>query len=68
VARIPAGRLIVSLVRVSQIGDAYDTVEEIAHIWLPNGREFILSAFSNGYEPNQPPPYDVRYDPPTLIA
>jgi hypothetical protein len=36
-------------------------VEEIAHIWLPNGREFILTAFSNGYEPNQPNPYDVRY-------
>lgn len=43
----------------SKIGDAYDTVEEIAHIWLPNGREFILTAFSNGYEPNQPNPYDV---------
>lgn len=44
----------------SKIGNAYDTVEEIAHIWLPNRREFILTAFSNGYEPTLPDPYDVR--------
>ena len=31
-------------------GNAYDTVEEIAYILLPNGKEIVLSAFSNGYQ------------------
>lgn len=34
----------------SKPGNAYDTVEEIAYIILPNGKEIILSAFSNGYQ------------------
>ena len=34
----------------SKVGNAYDTVEEIASIVLPNGQEMILSAFSNGYQ------------------
>lgn len=45
-------------------GDAYDTLEDIAHIILPNGQEFILAAFSNGYagdEPNNPEPYDLSF-------
>jgi hypothetical protein len=31
-------------------GDAYDTVEDIARIVLPNNQEFILVAFSNGLQ------------------
>jgi hypothetical protein len=34
----------------SKVGNAYDTVEEIALIQLPNGQEMIFSAFSNGYQ------------------
>ena len=34
----------------SKVGNAYDTVEEIAYMILPDGREIILSAFSNGYQ------------------
>jgi len=43
-------------------GAAYDTLEDIAYIKLPNGKEFILAAYSNAYsgtEPSQPFPYDV---------
>ncbi|CAF1349147.1 unnamed protein product [Adineta steineri] len=42
---LPAGTIL-----NSKVGNAYDTVEEIAYIILPNGKEIILSAFSNGYQ------------------
>lgn len=42
---LPAGTIL-----HSKVGNAYDTVEEIAYIELPNGHELILSAFSNGYQ------------------
>ncbi|MGC8840782.1 MAG: serine hydrolase [Candidatus Sumerlaeaceae bacterium] len=45
----------------NKLGVAYDTLEDIAHIVLPNGRRFILAAYSNAYsgsEPSQPYPYD----------
>ncbi|UJR26093.1 hypothetical protein I4U23_007439 [Adineta vaga] len=47
---LPAGSIL-----YSKVGNAYDTVEEIAYIILPNGKEIILSAFSNGF---QRPPSD----------
>jgi len=43
----------------NKIGDAYDTVEDIAQIILPNGKELILAAYSDGYEPLQPGDYDI---------
>jgi len=42
---LPAGTIL-----YSKYGVAYDTVEEIAYIILPNGQEIILSAFSNGFQ------------------
>lgn len=45
----------------NKLGLAYDTLEDIAHIRLPNGKRFILAAYSNAYsgtEPSQPYPYD----------
>ncbi len=42
-------------------GVAYDTVEDIASVILPNGNQFILAFMSNSYEPRQPFPYDIRY-------
>ncbi len=45
----------------NKAGQAYDTLEDIAYVVLPNGREFILAAFSDGYqgpEPSHPSPYD----------
>jgi protein phosphatase methylesterase 1 len=46
----------------NKLGLAYDTLEDIAYVVLPNGRSFILAAYSNGFqgpEPNQPYPYDA---------
>lgn len=46
----------------NKIGVAYDTVEDVAYVVLPNGKEFILAAFSNGFvEPykNNPYPYNA---------
>ncbi len=42
---LPAGTIV-----YSKVGNAYDTVEEIAYIILPDGKEIILSAFSNGFQ------------------
>jgi hypothetical protein len=46
----------------NKLGVAYDTLEDIAYVVLPNGKEFILAAYSNGFsgsEPSQPYPYDA---------
>jgi hypothetical protein len=43
----------------SKIGNAYDTLSEIAHIVLPNGRRLVVAAFSNGYDQSEPQPYDT---------
>lgn len=37
-------------------GNAYDTLEEIAYVKLPNGRTFVLAAYSNALELSQPWP------------
>lgn len=39
-------------------GVAYDTVEDIAYVGLPNEREFILAVFTNSYEDKEPSPDD----------
>ena len=39
-------------------GQASGTEEDIAYVVLPNGKEFILAMYSNGYEAAQPYPYD----------
>ncbi len=46
----------------NKLGLAYDTLEDIAYVKLPNGQEFILAAFCNGFtgpEPGNPYPYDA---------
>jgi protein phosphatase methylesterase 1 len=46
----------------NKYGQAYDTLEDIAYIVLPNGQEIFLSAFSDGYvypETGHPLPYDT---------
>jgi hypothetical protein len=42
---LPAGTIL-----YAKPGNAYDTLEEIAYIVLPNGQEIILSAFSNAFQ------------------
>lgn len=43
----------------SKIGDAYDTLAEIVHAELPDGRRIIVSAFSNARNPDGPDEQDL---------
>jgi protein phosphatase methylesterase 1 len=43
----------------SKAGDAYDTLAEIVHAELPDGRRLIVSAFSNGRDPDGPDDQDL---------
>jgi beta-lactamase family protein len=43
----------------SKIGDAYDTLAEIVHAELPDGRHLIVAVFSNGRDPDGPDEQDV---------
>jgi hypothetical protein len=43
----------------SKVGDAYDTLAEIVHAELPDGRRVIVSAFSNGRDPDGPDEQDL---------
>ncbi len=43
----------------SKVGDAYDTLAEIVHAELPDGRRVIVAAFSNGRDPDGPDEQDL---------
>ncbi len=43
----------------SKVGDAYDTLAEIAYAELPDGRRLIVAAFSNGRDPEGPDEQDL---------
>jgi protein phosphatase methylesterase 1 len=43
----------------SKVGDAYDTLAEIVHAELPDGRRMIIAAFSNGRDPDGPDEQDL---------
>ncbi len=43
----------------SKVGDAYDTLAEIVHAELPDGRRIIISAFSNARDPDGPDEQDL---------
>lgn len=43
----------------SKIGDAYDTLAEIVHATLPDGRRIVIAAFSNGRDPDGPDGQDI---------
>lgn len=47
----------------SKIGSAYDTLGEIVHAELPDGRRLIVAAYSNGRDPDGPDEQD-----PTALA
>jgi len=47
----------------SKIGSAYDTLAEIVHAGLPDGRRIIIAAYSNGRDPEGPDEQD-----PTSLA
>ncbi len=43
----------------NKIGSAFDTLQDIMHAELPNGRRLIVSAFTNGWNQDEPEPWDV---------
>ncbi len=43
----------------SKVGDAYDTLAEIVHAELPDGRRLIIAAYSNGRDPEGPDEQDL---------
>jgi protein phosphatase methylesterase 1 len=43
----------------SKVGDAYDTLAEVTYAELPDGRRLIVSAFSNGRDPEGPDEQDL---------
>ena len=47
----------------SKFGSAYDTLAEIVHATLPDGRRLIIAAYSNGRDPEGPEDQD-----PTALA
>lgn len=43
----------------SKIGNAYDTLAEIVHARLPDGRRVIVAAYSNAHDPDGPDDQDL---------
>jgi hypothetical protein len=43
----------------SKVGDAYDTLAEIVHARLPDGRRLIVAVFTNGRDPDGPDEQDL---------
>lgn len=43
----------------SKIGNAYDTLAEIVHAELPDGRRVIIAAYSNAHDPDGPDDQDL---------
>jgi len=43
----------------SKVGDAYDTLAEIVHAQLPDGRRLIVAVFTNGRDPDGPDEQDL---------
>ena len=43
----------------NKIGSAFDTLQDIMHAELPNGRRLIVSAFTNGWNQDESEPWDV---------
>jgi len=43
----------------NKVGTAFDTLEDILYAELPNGRRLVIAAFSNGWDPQEPEPWDA---------
>jgi hypothetical protein len=44
----------------NKIGSAFDTLEDISYAELPGGGRLVIAGFSNGWNPQDPPPGDVH--------
>ncbi len=43
----------------NKIGTAFDTLQDVMHAELPNGRRLIIAAFTNGWDQGEPEPWDA---------
>jgi hypothetical protein len=54
-AGLPPGSL-----HENKAGTAFDTLEDVMFARLPDGRELVIAAFTNGWNPELPEPLDVH--------
>jgi hypothetical protein len=40
-------------------GTAFDTLQDVVHASLPDGRQLVIAAFTNGWDPREPAPWDI---------
>lgn len=43
----------------NKIGSAYDTLQDVMHAELPDGHRLVIAAFTNGWDAQEPEPWDV---------
>jgi hypothetical protein len=46
-------------VHENKIGSAFDTLQDVMYAELPNGQRLVIAAFTNGWDSNEPEPWDV---------
>ena len=54
-AGLPPGSL-----HENKVGTAFDTLEDVMFAQLPDGRQLVVAAFTNGWDPDLPEPLDVH--------
>jgi hypothetical protein len=53
---LPPGTLL-----YTKLGNAYNTLQEISYVILPNGNDFILATLTDGFEPTEPDIDNLSY-------
>ena len=43
----------------NKIGSAFDTLQDVMYAELPGGRRLVVAAFTNGWDSQEPEPWDV---------
>jgi sterol desaturase/sphingolipid hydroxylase (fatty acid hydroxylase superfamily) len=43
----------------NKIGSAFDTLQDVMYAELPRGQRLVIAAFTNGWDSNEPQPWDV---------
>ncbi len=46
-------------VHENKIGSAFDTLQDVMYAELPDGRQLVIAAFTNGWDSQEPEPWDV---------
>jgi sterol desaturase/sphingolipid hydroxylase (fatty acid hydroxylase superfamily) len=46
-------------VHENKVGSAFDTLQDVMYAELPNGQRLVIAAFTNGWDSNEPEPWDV---------